>query len=44
MALPTTLLIDREGRVARTYVGPVEPKQLTEDLRALLAEPMPAAR
>jgi hypothetical protein len=44
MALPTTMLVDREGRVARTYVGPVAPKQLTADLETLLAEPVPAAR
>jgi cytochrome c biogenesis protein CcmG, thiol:disulfide interchange protein DsbE len=37
-ALPTTLLIDRSGRVARTYRGMVTERGLTDDIEALLAE------
>lgn len=38
IALPTTVLIDRQGRLARTYTGPVETKDLARDIAALLAE------
>ena len=35
--LPSTFILDREGRLARSYVGPVEMKTLEEDIQALLA-------
>ncbi|PTY04279.1 hypothetical protein DB347_20510 [Opitutaceae bacterium EW11] len=37
-SIPVTLLIDRDGRLARTYVGMVSESQLTRDLDALLQE------
>jgi cytochrome c biogenesis protein CcmG/thiol:disulfide interchange protein DsbE len=37
--LPTTVLIDRQGRVARTILGEVERDNLAKDIAALLAEP-----
>ncbi len=37
-SLPTTLLIDRIGRIAVTHVGLVERKTYEEELKALLAE------
>ncbi len=36
--IPTTLLLDREGRVAKTYVGEVREEVLRADVRALLGE------
>ncbi|GAC1362631.1 MAG: TlpA disulfide reductase family protein [Acidobacteriaceae bacterium] len=36
--IPTTLLIDRRGRVAKTYVGEVPGGVLAEDVGRLLAE------
>jgi cytochrome c biogenesis protein CcmG, thiol:disulfide interchange protein DsbE len=36
--LPTTVLIDRQGRVAKRYVGEVEREDLAQDVAALLAE------
>lgn len=36
--IPTTLLIDRQGRVAKTYVGEVRESVLRADVGALLAE------
>lgn len=41
--LPTTLLIDREGRVAKTYVGAVRESVLRRDVMLLLDEPKDAA-
>ncbi len=38
-ALPTTLLIDRQGRVAKTYVGGASEKVFRADVDALLHEP-----
>lgn len=38
-ALPTSYLIDRSGRVARTYVGLVTERTLRNDIEAVLAEP-----
>jgi cytochrome c biogenesis protein CcmG, thiol:disulfide interchange protein DsbE len=38
-ALPTTLLIDRQGRVAKTYVGGTSEKVFRADVDALLHEP-----
>lgn len=35
--LPTTLLIDRQGRVARIYAGAVEREDLERDVAALLS-------
>lgn len=37
-SLPTSLLIDREGRVAQRYVGMVDEGDLTRDIDRLLAE------
>lgn len=37
--LPTTLLIDRHGRVARRYLGMVSESAVKHDIDALLAEP-----
>ncbi len=36
--IPTTIVVDREGRVARTYVGEVGEGVLREDLGVLLRE------
>lgn len=36
--IPTTLLIDRSGRVAKTYTGPVRRKDLQADIDELLRE------
>jgi peroxiredoxin len=37
--LPTTLLIDRQGRVAKTYVGRVREAVFRADVELLLKEP-----
>ena len=37
-ALPTSFLIDKSGRIARTYVGLVTETGLSDDIEALLAE------
>lgn len=37
-SIPVTLLIDRSGRLAQTYVGMVNQTELRRDLDALLAE------
>ncbi len=37
--LPTTLLIDRQGRLARTYLGAVRETVFRADIARLLAEP-----
>lgn len=36
--VPTTVLVDREGRVAKTYVGAVREGDFEEDVGVLLAE------
>ncbi len=36
--IPTTLLIDREGRVAKTYVGEVSERVLRSDVGELLRD------
>jgi thiol-disulfide isomerase/thioredoxin len=38
-SLPTSLLLDRDGRVARTYVGAVSESTLAADVNAVLKEP-----
>ena len=38
MGIPTTLLIDRQGRLVKTYYGAVEHKDFAKDVAALLAE------
>ena len=38
VGIPTTVLIDRQGRVAKRYVGEVERKDLAKDVADLLAE------
>ncbi|HTR38050.1 MAG TPA: TlpA disulfide reductase family protein [Bryobacteraceae bacterium] len=45
-AIPTTVLVDRQGRVAKTYVGAVRESVFQADVESLLAErldPAPAA-
>jgi thiol-disulfide isomerase/thioredoxin len=37
-SLPTTVLIDRQGRVARVYVGQLREPDLAADIERLLAE------
>ena len=37
-ALPTSVLLDRSGRIARTYVGLVTEVGLSDDIEALLSE------
>ena len=36
--IPTTILLDRQGRAAKTYVGTAREGDLEKDVRALLAE------
>ena len=36
--VPTTLLLDKQGRVAKTYVGAVRQRDFAEDVGVLLAE------
>ncbi len=36
--LPTSILVDRQGRVAKTYTGAVQQRDFEKDVRALLAE------
>lgn len=36
--VPTTVLVDREGRVAKSYVGAVREKDFRSDVEELLAE------
>jgi peroxiredoxin len=36
--VPTTILVDRQGRVAKTYVGAVAARDFREDVNALLGE------
>jgi len=38
MGVPTTVLIDRKGRIAKTYMGAVERSDFAKDVAALLAE------
>jgi len=38
--LPTTFLIDRQGRIARTYVGEVHESVFRADIERLLGEPV----
>jgi thiol-disulfide isomerase/thioredoxin len=38
MGLPVTLLLDRQGRVAKTYVGAIEGDEVAGDVATLLAE------
>jgi cytochrome c biogenesis protein CcmG/thiol:disulfide interchange protein DsbE len=42
--LPTTILVDREGRVAQTYVGALNEPRFRRDVDALLREPAQPAR
>jgi thiol-disulfide isomerase/thioredoxin len=37
-SLPTSILIDKSGRIARTYVGLVTESGLSDDIEAVLAE------
>ena len=43
-ALPTSILIDKSGRIARTYVGLVTETGLSDDIEALLSEKAGSAR
>jgi cytochrome c biogenesis protein CcmG/thiol:disulfide interchange protein DsbE len=36
--IPSTLLLDRHGRIARTYLGPINPHDIAKDIAALLSE------
>ena len=36
--LPTTVLVDRSGRIARTYVGAIRESAFRSDVKALLEE------
>jgi len=36
--VPTTILVDKEGRVAKTYVGAVRQADYEADVEVLLAE------
>jgi cytochrome c biogenesis protein CcmG, thiol:disulfide interchange protein DsbE len=38
VGIPKTLLLDRHGRVARTYLGPVNQQDIARDIAALLSE------
>ena len=38
MGLPTGLLLDRKGRLVRTYIGPVCSATITADIKRLLEE------
>jgi cytochrome c biogenesis protein CcmG/thiol:disulfide interchange protein DsbE len=38
MSIPTTVLLDREGRVVKTYVGAVDRQDFARDVAALLSE------
>ncbi len=38
VGLPTTVLVDREGRVAKTYVGETQEREFRKDVEKLLAE------
>ena len=38
MGLPTTVLIDRQGRVAKRYVGEAERDEVAKDVAVLLRE------
>lgn len=42
-SLPTSLLLDRQGRVARSYVGAVQKQVFARDIEQLLAERSPTA-
>jgi peroxiredoxin len=35
--LPSTFILDRQGRVYKSYVGQVEPETVEKDVKALLA-------
>ncbi len=37
-SLPTSVLLDRQGRVAKTYVGAIRERELRQDLDILLTE------
>jgi cytochrome c biogenesis protein CcmG/thiol:disulfide interchange protein DsbE len=37
--LPTTILVDRQGRVAKVYTGAIRESELRADIKTLLAEP-----
>ena len=38
MGLPTSLLLDRKGRLVKTYIGPISPDTLTDDIARVLGE------
>jgi len=42
--LPTTILVDRQGRVAKVYTGAIQERELKTDVKALLAETGVSAR
>jgi thiol-disulfide isomerase/thioredoxin len=36
--VPTTILVDRQGKVAKTYIGAVEERDFRKDVQVLLGE------
>jgi thiol-disulfide isomerase/thioredoxin len=38
LGLPTSVLLDRQGRQVRTYIGPVSPSVLASDIQRVLRE------
>lgn len=42
--LPTTFVIDRDGRVVRAHVGIVDRVRLVEEIKVLLGSPQPSPR
>lgn len=40
--LPTTILVDRQGRAAKIYVGAIREKNVRADIKALLGEAKPS--
>ena len=42
VGLPTTILVDREGRVAKTYIGAVGRRDFEADINTVLREPLAA--
>ncbi len=38
LGLPTSILLDRQGRLVRTYIGPVSAARLSADIERLLRE------
>ena len=39
LAIPTSLLVDRDGMIVKVYQGPIDPEQLLEDVRSAPVTP-----